>query len=293
MIAMFYKSRIVSTLFLMAFFGLMVQPVEGQQLLKKIKSTKGLVAVWNFSEEAGMPRHAKSNMGTFNLLEKNAAVERVTDGPLSGFAARFTGGGYLSLDSSLTGRLNINGKGAGVTVMAWVKWEGKGGFVAGLWNETAGGGKRQYGLFVNLPHYNGDSAVCGHISFFGKPTPPFPYSIDYSASQQKVPVGKWSCIALTYDGTFIPSFLNGAFIARQPELIKNTKGFPGYADGAFHSKNPYQFTEGLGNNGSDFTVGAVELKNGMGNFFIGEIGGLAVFSRALSADEIKKLGVMQ
>jgi len=27
--------------------------------------------------------------------------------------------------------------------MAWVKWQGKGGFVAGLWNENAGDGKRQ------------------------------------------------------------------------------------------------------------------------------------------------------
>ncbi len=61
-------------------------------------------------------------------------------------------------------------------------------------------------------------------------------------------------------------------MAGEPELIKNTKGFRGYDDGAFHSKDLYRFMEGLGNNGSDFTVGAVELKKGMGNFFIGEIG---------------------
>ncbi len=288
MIARFYKSG-TSGLLVIIFFGLMVQQTFAQQLLKQIKSTKGLVAVWDFSEDAGMSRQAKSKMGTFSLHEKNAAIERVGGGPLSGFAAKFTGNGYLSLYSNLTGKLNIYGKAASVTVMAWVKWEGKGGFVAGLWNETADGGKRQYGLFVNLPHYNGDSAVCGHISFTGKPTPPFPFSIDYSASEQKVPVGQWSCIAFTYDGTFIRSFLKGKFIGREPEIIKNTKGFAGYAEGAFHSKNPYRFTEGLGNNGSDFTVGAVELKNGMGNFFIGEIGGVAVFSRALSANEINKL----
>jgi len=52
----------------MAFFELMAEPIAGQRILKQIKSTKGLVAVWNFSEEAGMPRQAKSNMGTFNLL---------------------------------------------------------------------------------------------------------------------------------------------------------------------------------------------------------------------------------
>ena len=45
----------------------------------------------------------------------------------------------------------------------------------------------------------------------------------------------------------------------------------------------------MGNNGSDFTVGAVLLKSGMGNFFTGLIGGLAVFNRALADEEINKL----
>lgn len=55
------------------------------------------------------------------------------------------------------------------------------------------------------------------------------------------------------------------------------------------SKNPYYFPDGMGNNGSDFTVGAVLLKAGMGNFFKGQIGGLAVFDRTLSDAELKKL----
>jgi len=45
----------------------------------------------------------------------------------------------------------------------------------------------------------------------------------------------------------------------------------------------------MGDNGSDFTVGAVLLRSGMGNFFKGLIGGLAVFNRALPEDEIKTL----
>jgi hypothetical protein len=45
----------------------------------------------------------------------------------------------------------------------------------------------------------------------------------------------------------------------------------------------------MGNNGSDFTVGAVLLKKGMGNFFKGQIGGLAVFNRALSDQELIRL----
>ena len=186
--------------------------------------------------------------------------------------------------------MNIFGENQGVTVIAWVKWEGNTGFVGGMWNEYQDGGKRQYGLFVSLPYYNGRDQVCGHISKTGKPTPPFPYSIDYSASAQIVAKGEWQCVAFTYDGKYIRSFLNGEFQSREPELIDHTKGFEGFPDGIVQSKNPYYYPDGIGNNGSDFTVGAVLLKSGMGNFFNGLIGGLAVFNRALNEDEIKSLG---
>jgi hypothetical protein len=158
-----------------------------------------------------------------------------------------------------------------------------------MWNEYKDGGKRQYGLFISLPHYNGRDQVCGHISRTGKPTPPFPYSIDYSASGQKVPANEWCTVAFTYDGKYIKSYLNGVFEAREPELINNTAGFEGYPNGLVQSKNPYYFPEGMGNNGSDFTVGSVLLKSGMGNFFKGQIGGLAVYDRALTENELKTI----
>jgi hypothetical protein len=162
-----------------------------------------------------------------------------------------------------------------------------------MWNEYQDGGKRQYGLFVSLPHYNGKNQVCGHISWTGKPTPPFPYSSDYSASAQEVPANQWACIAFTYDGTYIRSYMNGQFIAREKELILNTQGFEGYPNGLIQSKNPYYFPFGMGNNGSDFTVGAVLLKRGMGNFFKGQIAGLAVFNRALKSSEIRRISDFQ
>ena len=100
---------------------------------------------------------------------------------------------------------------------------------------------------------------------------------------------EWTFVAFTYDGQYIRSYVNGQFQSREKELILNTKGFEGYPDGLIQSKNPYYFPDGIGNNGSDFTVGAVLLKRGMGNFFKGQIGGLAVFNRALSPKELKKL----
>ncbi len=269
-------------------FGKSSSKSGNPELVSKIKSTSGLVAFWDFSEKAGKSRKAYGK-GKFPLAENKGTIPRADEGPLSGYSAVFRDSAYLSLPNSKTEALNIYGKNRGVTVMAWVKWEGKTGFVGGMWNEYASGGKRQYGLFVSLPYYNGGDQVCGHISWTGKPTPPFPYSIDYSASKQIVQKSQWQFVAFTYDGQYIRSFMNGEFEVREPELIDHTKGFPGYPEGITHSKNPYYFPEGMGNNGSDFTVGAVLLARGMGNYFRGQIGGLAVFDRALSQEEIAKL----
>lgn len=262
------------------------------ELISKIKQTDGLVAFWDFKEKEGHARKSKGT-GKYPLKEQNGIVPRIEEGPLSGYSAKFGNKTYLSLENSKTGALNIFGEGQGVTVIAWVKWEGSTGFVGGMWNEYQDGGKRQYGLFVSLPHYNGSEQVCGHISKTGKPTPPFPYSIDYSASKQTVTKNEWQCVAFTYDGIYIKSYLNGDFQPRESELINNTKGFEGYPDGMIQSKNPYYFPDGMGNNGSDFTVGAVLLKSGMGNYFKGLIGGLAVFNRALDNYEILQLSPFQ
>lgn len=264
------------------------QSKENSKKISRIKQSPGLVAFWDFKEKEGKARKAFGK-DKFPLSEKDGKVERVNEGPISGYAAKFGNGAFLSLENSKTGALNLYGENQGVTVIAWVKWEGNTGFVGGMWNEYQDGGKRQYGLFVSLPYYNGADQVCGHISKPGKPTPPFPYSIDYSASKQKVAKNEWQCIAFTYDGEYIKSFLNGEFQQREPELIEHTKGFEGYPNGLVQSKNPYYFPDGMGNNGSDFTVGAVLLKNGMGNFFHGLVGGMAVFNRALSEEEVKVL----
>ncbi|MGF7218683.1 hypothetical protein GGR92_004862 [Spirosoma lacussanchae] len=266
-----------------------VPPVVNQPLVSKVKSTKGLVALWDFKEPSGQSRQA---IGTadFPLAETGGPVPRYSEGPLSGYSAGFGKGAYLSLPNARTGALNIHGAKQGVTVVAWVNWSGeRTGFVGGMWNEYQDGGKRQYGLFVSLPYYNGKDQVCGHVSKTGKPTPPFPYSIDYSASKQTVPANEWVCIAFTYDGKAIKSYLNGVFEARPAELIDHTRGMAGYPNGLTQTKNPYYFPDGIGNNGSDFTVGAVLLKSGMGNLFTGKIGGLAVFDRALSATELTRL----
>jgi hypothetical protein len=284
-------------LLLIMLFAFLYYEVNGQnlrtqkqsKLVEKIANIENLIALWDFKEAGGQIRKSVGK-SDFPLKEQNGILGRINEGPLSGYSSTFGNKCYLSLPHSEVGELNIYGKNQGLTVVAWVKWTGEQtGFVGGMWNEYQDGGKRQYGLFVSLPHYNGKNQVCGHISYSGKPTPPFPYSIDYSASNQVVPSGEWICIAFTYDGTNIKSYLNGVFEKRQPELINNTMGFDGYPAGLVQAKNPYFFPHGMGNNGSDFTVGAVLLKNGMGNFFKGQIGGLAVFDRVLRQTELKRI----
>lgn len=247
----------------------------------------GLVAYWDFSD-AESPLVSKASDRPYEL-KPAGNVELKKGGESSRGAIVLDGKSYLSIPYAETGSLNV--KSGRVSVLAWVKKDaGSGiGFVAGMWNEYADGGKRQYGLFVSLPHYNGADQVCGHISKRGGATPPFPYSIDYSASAQKVPFGEWVFVAFTYDGKNIRSYVNGEFKARAPELIMHTKGFPGYPDGLVQSKNPYFYPDGIGDNGSDFTVGAVELKRGMGNFFKGQIAFVAVYDRALTEPELLKI----
>lgn len=260
--------------------------LTGCTTTRRLATTEGLVAFWDFSDTTGHPV-----AGTAKEVRLIAAGQPkfVNEGPLSGRAITLDGkSDYWYIRHEHTGKLDI--KTNAVTVIAWVKWSGGTGFVAGKWNEYQDGGKRQYGLFVSLPYYNGASQVCGHISKNGGPTPPFPYSIDYSASPQQVPVDEWTCVAFTYDGTHIKSYFNGVFEERQPELIERTAGFlTDQPQGLVQVKNPYDYPDGMGNNGSDFTVGAVQLKKGMGNFFKGNIGGIAVFDRALNDEELKKI----
>ncbi len=280
--------------FLLCVLGILssCQEKHKNELVEKILGTDGLVALWDFSEKAGKQRKALG-LGDFPLAEANGKIGRTDEGPISGYAAKLDSGNFFMLPWEETGALNIYGKDQGVTVISWVKWSGKVScFVGGMWNEYQDGGKRQYGLFVSLPHYNGGDQVCGHISRTGKPTPPFPYSIDYSASRQVVPVNEWVCVAFSYDGEYMRSYLNGVFESRKPEQIDNTTGFEGYPDGLVQSKNPYHYPDGMGNNGSDFTVGAVLVKGGMGNYFKGQIGGLAVFDRALSDEEMKGIAIV-
>jgi hypothetical protein len=143
--------------------------------------------------------------------------------------------------------------------------------VAGIWNETAK--KRQYCLFLNLRIWNSAEQVCGHVSAIGGPTPGYRYCMTASIGGTPVSKGEWHTAAFTYDGHHARSYLDGRLDVRD--------GF-----------NPYEYPDGLfdgGEDGADFTVGAVDRSGEMGNFYNGLLGGLAVFNRALSEEELRLL----
>jgi hypothetical protein len=248
---------------------------DARTLIERVFDLPGLVSMWDFAEPAGEPRVAKGP-GRYSLREGSGPIDRVDEGPLSNHALDLQEGRYLYIPRCECPTLNIHGPQASVTVAAWIKRRskehaGRCEAIAGMWNET--GCARQYCLFVNLRIHQSGDQVCGHVSGIGGPTPGHRYCMDAAIGSTPVPFDVWQFIAFTYDGRHARSYLNGRLDER-PQL------------------NPYAYDLGIhdgGKTGADFTVGAVDRSGEMGNYFVGLLGGLAVFNRALGSGEIEAI----
>jgi len=236
-----------------------------------------LVSFWDFHEPTGAARVAVGAHPAV-LHERRGTLERVTGGPF-GHAIRFVDGGlaHLFAPRNRIGALDIHGKGkaAQVTVVAWVrrqvKKRGECQAVAGVWGETFGG--RQYCLFLDLGIHRSGKQVCGHISGVGGPTFGYRYCMDAGIGATPVPYDEWHCTAFTYDGSHIRAYLDGRLDVR-----------PNF--------NPYPYARGIHNGQpepAEFTVGAVHRHGEYGNHFVGDLGGLAVYRRALTDRELAAL----
>jgi hypothetical protein len=121
----------------------------------------------------------------------------------------------------------------------------------------------------------------GHVSQYGGSTPGYNACYEVSLGDTLVASNQWSCVALTYDGEFIRSYYHGRFDGVDPHPP------PPYKMG-----NPYYAPHGIfdgGADGADLTVSAVSVSGKMGNWFEGQLGGLAVYSRALTPEELLRL----
>jgi hypothetical protein len=251
---------------------------------KSLASLDGLLAFWDFSEPRA-PFYSKAGRGLFPLIQgPGSRAKKSNSGPL-GHSIVFNGStDYLYIPEAEIGELNIGLRKNEVTVLAWFKTNNStvSHFIAGMWYEDSGDPRRQYGLFNSLPIYGGDKLVCMHISKTGGASPNIPFSRDYASNGFTNPdsVGSW--IGGSYDGSNIKAYIEGRF---EPYLNYTEPGAPN-GQGLTYNKNPYAFADGMNSVACDFTVGAVHVQGGMGNFANGEIAALAVFDRCLSASEI-------
>ncbi|WP_020619315.1 LamG domain-containing protein [Paenibacillus daejeonensis] len=243
-----------------------------QERLQVLLAHPGLISVWDFQEEAGQPRVAKGPY-PYALQEQSGPVSRAAEGVLGPYAADIAFGQWFNLPRAAAPALNIGGANAQLTVAAWVKREQRDTpecqAVAGMWDETRK--KRQYCLFLDLKIWDSQDQVCGHVSGEGGPTPGYKYCMSSAIGNSPVVKGEWHAIAFTYDGQTARCYLDGKLDERE-------------------QWNPFAYEGGLfdgGTDGADFTVAAVNRSGVPGNFYSGLLGGLAVFNRALTEEDIE------
>lgn len=248
--------------------------------VQAVLAQPGLVAFWDFRDAPGEPRRSLAK-APLSLQEQKGPIARVADGPF-GHTLQLNAGQWLNIPREQLGPLDIHGKAAQVSVVAWLKRERKDAWqgIAGVWDESRG--KRQYCLFVNggkrtdartMTREPCKDLFQGHVSDVGGPTSGEEFCITYATSGTKVPFEGWQCLAMTYDAHEVRLYRNGRFDASE-------------------GSNPFPHPHGLfdgGAEGAEFTVGCVSVKGKPGNFFAGLLGGVAVFDRALSAEEVAAL----
>ncbi|MBO9604824.1 MAG: LamG domain-containing protein [Paenibacillaceae bacterium] len=252
----------------------MTSTERGQARTQAVLERPGLISFWDFQEGAGEERVAQGPH-PYRLREMAGPVERAEDGVFGPYAADVTFGQWFSIPRAACPALDLHGPEAQVTVAAWVHW-GESDYkgceaIAGQWDESRS--MRQYCLFLNLRIWDSAEQVCGHVSSVGGPTPGYKYCMDSAIGATPVSRGEWHFVAFTYDGKEARAYLDGQLDARE-------------------TYNPYRYEGGLfdgGAEGADFTVCAVDRSGEPGNFYTGLLGGLAVFERALGADELREL----
>ncbi|MEA3209877.1 MAG: hypothetical protein QOE70_2934 [Chthoniobacter sp.] len=278
-----------------------------------VTQTPGLVAFWTFGEEAGQPRASTGTKETLPLEEVGGPITRAEGGPFSGYSAQFDGQHYFHIPHAQTGGLNISCKDAQVGMFAVVKVS-SGKTIAGIWSEGKGfgddSGTRQYAMLMDMPTYGGPKKLTPHISSEGGVTcradgSKFPWCADYAAGRTELPKDQWMTLGFTYEGQFIRAYFNGALDAQDFDPVKQKRTDPYFTtegpSGGPRGINPYYHGRGIFHydaarhattkiEPSDFTVGSRLVMGGkVREALVGQMAGLAVFNRALTDEEMKKL----
>jgi hypothetical protein len=282
-----------------------------------VEKTPGLVAFWMFGEAPGQIRVSTGTAQPHALTEVGGPIPRVDGGPFSGHAAELDGKRYFKIPYAETGDLNISGSNAQVSMFAVVRIIDlkQSRTIAGMWSEGKGRdddtGTRQYAMLMNMPTYGGPRQLVPHISSEGGVTrradgSAFPWCADYAATRKEVPEATWCTLGFTYDGRYIRAYIDGVLDARELDPVKDKRNDRYFTqegpNGKDRGMNPYYHGRGIftydpakhaqskPGGGSDFTIGArYAVGKMLGEATIGRFGGLAVFNRALSDPEMKRL----
>jgi len=256
----------------------------GETLPPKPTEIPNLLCFWDFQEAPGAARVAKG-AHSYTLTEMKGAVERSDGGIFGPYAVRLKKGQWFSIPRKECPAFDIHGKDARVSVVAWIKrsdtsaWQS----IGGVWDESRA--KRQYFLFLNatsvtdvrtLKRTPVKDRMHGHVSSVGGATPGEKYCVTYSTGATAIPLNEWQCVAMSYDGQSSRVYVNGKL-----DALEHSNPFP-YADGLYDA----------GPDGADFTLGSNSVGGKPSNFFDGWIGGFAIYNRALSDEEMLKLGTL-
>lgn len=265
------------------------------------------LALWDLQEPTGRARVSRGRAGPYALLDGNASLPIQTvpvagGAPFGAFAAEFpprhaNNSARLFAPRASVPRLTdgITGPAAKVTVVAWVSVPAGGaeGLVAGVWDEygVMGGstGARQYAVFLNLGKCapaNGSAyrgGLAGHVSPVGGPTPGQRFCATAACDPRPLaPAPAWHCLAATYDDAAIRVYVNGSFVSNG-------------------QRNPFFLSGGIwgpanepGRVGAEFGVGANRINETVGgpwlwaNFYVGLLGGIAVWDTALGQADVAR-----
>jgi len=278
-----------------------------------VQNMPGLVAFWTFGEAPGQARQS-TTAEAYPLSEVNGPIPRVEGGPYSGYSMELNGTNYLELAHEQLGALNISGPTAQVSMFAVVKIYDveHSRTIAGIWSEGKGwmddSGTRQYALLAHMPAYGGARRLTPHISSEGGMTrradgTPLDWNADYAAPVSDLRENEWITVGFTYDSQYIRAYVNGVMEERKLEPVADNRNDPYFTqegpNGGDRGMNPYYHGRGIYTydpndptkmGPSPFTVGARHAEGQMLiDAFRGLFGGLAVFDRALTDEEMLAL----
>jgi len=244
---------------------------------------------WNF--QAGEDRLRSHGKYQYELRSMNGEIESVPGGVFGETALKVKPGQWMMIPGDDCPGLDLHGDDH-VTVVAWIQrdatrhWQ----YIAGVWNELHE--RRQYALFTcghrqanekTLERVPCENRAHGYVSDVGGATPGKPFCFSYATGKTEIPKNEWVMIAFTYDHQSLRVYYDGK-LDRQKDFNPFAWDKP-----IFHPEGkPTAFT--VAQRGVPRWPGYPEQVDPQVDVgFSGLLSGLAVYDRALKAEELASL----